>query len=135
MLRMDGCFHRECPCFGDLHKNDVSTHCMLSTACTKMICPYLLLMIHIISPFFRHQISIITYTYPSELILNYFDGVISLVSVFLYEELGWENAHNVKQTNGLRIMMLFCLGLVVYPLSLAIFGLKVVIIAVITTIY
>ena len=28
--------------------------------------------------------------YPADRIMNYFDGVISLVSVFLYEELGWQ---------------------------------------------
>ena len=30
--------------------------------------------------------------YPADRIMNYFDGIISLVSVFLYEELGWQES-------------------------------------------
>jgi uncharacterized membrane protein len=92
--------------------------------------------------------------YNSDRVLGYFDGVIGLVSVFLYEELRWDTTVNFRQNpkpvllcllcffhimvywlNTHHILkfakgntfslpqiwclMLFSLGLVVYPLSLA----------------
>ena len=46
--------------------------------------------------------------YSSDRILGYFDGVIGLVSVFLYEELGWERTINFKDNPTPVLLSLLC---------------------------
>ena len=90
--------------------------------------------------------------YCVDRVLDYFDGIIALVSVFLFEELGWERTLNTREDPTplllsllcffhvmvywinthhwqkfspdtfnlpqIWLFMLYCLGLVLYPLSL-----------------
>lgn len=46
--------------------------------------------------------------YDSDRVLTYFDGVIGLVSVFLYEELGWERTIDFKENPKPVLLSVLC---------------------------